>query len=198
MNVAFRPPAIFAASAWVFVLLLHVAAVAAADDPFRDFDAYATAAMKDWHAPAMAVSVVKDGRVVLARGYGIRKMGTRAAVDADTVFPIASSTKAFNATALAILVDEGRLRWTDRVVTHLPEFQLHDPWMTREVNIADLLAHRTGLADSDHFYSDFTRAELIRRMRFVPQVSPFRVGVRYNNMGTILAGEILERISGKS
>ena len=144
MNVAFRPPAIVAASAWVFVLLLHVAVDAATDDPFRDFDAYATAAMKDWHVPAMAVSVVKDGRVVLARGYGIRKMGTRAAVDADTVFPIASSTKAFNATALAILVDEGRLRWSDRVITHLPEFQLYDPWMTREVNIADLLApHRT-------------------------------------------------------
>jgi CubicO group peptidase (beta-lactamase class C family) len=177
---------------------LHVAAVAAADDPFRDFDAYATAAMKDWHAPAMAVSVVKDGRVVLARGYGIRKMGTSAAVDADTVFPIASCTKAFNATALAILVDEGRLRWTDPVITHLPEFRLRDPWMAREVTIADLLAHRTGLADTDHFFCDFTRAELIRRLRFAPQVSPFRVGVRYNNTGTILAGEVLERVSGKS
>ena len=167
MNVAFHPPAIIAASAWVFVLLLHVAAVAAADDPFRDFDAYATAAMRDWHAPAMAVSVVKDGRGPCTR---IRhpQDGHRAAVDADTVFPIASITKAFNATALAILVDEGRLRWSDRVITHLPEFQLHDSWMTQEVNIADLLAHRTGLADTDHFYSDFTRAELIRRMRFVP------------------------------
>ena len=77
MNVAFCPPAIIAASAWVFVLHLHVAAVAAADDSFRDFDAYAMAAMKDWHAPAMAVSVVKDGRVVFARRYGIRKMGTK-------------------------------------------------------------------------------------------------------------------------
>jgi CubicO group peptidase (beta-lactamase class C family) len=198
MNAALRPAATLAAPAWAFVLLSHVAAVAADDDPFRDFDSYAVAAMKDWHAPAMAVAVVKDGRVVLARGYGVRKMGSRAAVDADTLFPIASCTKAFNATALAILVDEGRLRWTDPVITHLPAFRLRDPWMTREVNIADLLAHRTGLADTDNFFTDFTRAELIRRLRFAPQVSPFRVGVRYNNMGTILAGEVLERISGKS
>src|SRR5262249_57786341 len=79
-----------------------------------------------------------------------------------------------------------------------PEFRLHDPWVAREVTVADLLAHRTGLADTDHFFCDFTRAELIRRLRFAQQVSPFRVGVRYNNTGTILAGEVLERVSGKS
>src|SRR4051812_30462167 len=84
-------------------------------------------------------------------------MGTRAAVDADTVSPITSCTKAFSAPALAILVDEGRMRWADPVITHLPEFRPRDTWMTREVNIADLLAHRTGLADTDHFFCDFTR-----------------------------------------
>ena len=81
----------------------------------------------------MAISVVKDGRVIFARGYGVRKLGGNARVDADTVFPIASITKAFNATALAILVDEGRLQWTDPVIKHIPEFQLLDPWMTRAV-----------------------------------------------------------------
>ena len=144
MNAAFRLPAIFAASAWVLSCSCTSQRFAA-DDPFRDFDVR-HGSDEEWHVPAMAVSVVKDWPVVLVRGYGIRKMGTRAAVDADTVFPIASSTKAFNATALAILVDEGRLRLDAPVVTHLPEFQLHDPSITREVNIAVFSAvppHRT-------------------------------------------------------
>ena len=79
------------------------------------------------------------------RGYGVRELGGNARVDADTVFQVASITKAFNATALAMLVDEGRVRWTDPVLKHIPEFQLHDPWMTREVTLIDCLAHRTGL-----------------------------------------------------
>jgi CubicO group peptidase (beta-lactamase class C family) len=190
---------LFVVAAWVLLLPVRPGpATAAGDDPFGDFDAYAAAALGDWKAPAMALSVVKDGRVVFARGYGVRKLGSGAAVDADPVFPIASITKAFNATALAILVDEGRLRWTDTVVTHLPEFRLRDPWMTREVSVADLLSHRTGLDDPELLsYSGVTRGELLRRLRFVPQAAPFRAGYRYNNLGLIVAGEVLERVSGR-
>src|SRR4029077_2851254 len=169
------------------------------DDPFANFDAHALQALADWKTPAMAISVVKEGRVVFARGYGVRQLGGNARVDADTVFPIASITKAFNATALAMLVDEGRVRWTDPVLKHLPEFQLHDPWMTREVTLIDCLAHRTGLADPDLLsYSGVTRAELLRRMRFLPQIEPFRSASRYNNKAKIVAGEVIERVSVQS
>ena len=139
--------AVIVAASCVLLLLARNPASAAGDDRFLDFDTYATSALRDWKTPAMAVAVVKDGRIILARGYGVRKLGGNEAVDADTVFPIASITKAFNATALAILVDEGKLRWTDPIRSYLPEFELRDPYMTREVSIADLLSHRTGLAD---------------------------------------------------
>lgn len=174
------------------------AAVAAGDDRFLDFDAYAAAALKDWNTPAMAVAAVKDGRVVFARGYGTRKLGGDAAVDTETVFPIASITKTFTATALAMLVDESKLHWTDAVTTHLPELRFRDAYLTRELNIADLLAHRTGLEDLDHSMGEFTRADLIRRAQFLHATGPFRVGNRYNNLGAILGGEIVGRVSGQS
>jgi CubicO group peptidase (beta-lactamase class C family) len=98
-------------------------------EPFKDFDTYAKAALKDWNVPAMAVAVVKDGKIVFAHGYGIRTLGGNDAVDADTVFPIASITKSFTATAMAMLVDEGKVAWMDCVTKHLPEFQLRDPWL---------------------------------------------------------------------
>ncbi|HKI19592.1 MAG TPA: serine hydrolase domain-containing protein, partial [Isosphaeraceae bacterium] len=106
-------------------------------EPFKDFDKYAKAALKDWNVPAMAVAVVKDGKIEFAHGYGIRTLGGNDAVDADTVFPIASITKSFTATAMAMLVDEGKVAWMDCVTKHLPEFQLRDPWVSREVRIAD-------------------------------------------------------------
>ena len=142
----------------------------------------------------------REGRArCLVRGYGVRKLGGNARADADTVFPIASVTKAFNATVLAMLVDEGRVQWTDPVIKHIPEFQLRDPWITREVTLADCLAHRTGLADPDLLsYSGVTRASSSQRMRFLPQVEPFRTGIRYNNKGIIVVGEVIERVSGQS
>jgi CubicO group peptidase (beta-lactamase class C family) len=167
-------------------------------DPFEDFDTYAKDALKDWKVPAMAIAVVKDGRIVFARGYGVRKVGGNDAVDADTVFPIASITKAFNATAMAMLVDEGKVAWMDCVTKHLPDFQLSDPWLAGEVRIADLLSHRTGLADPDHSSGEFDRAELIRRARFLPQIAPFRSGYHYNNLGVIITGQIIEQVAGRS
>jgi CubicO group peptidase (beta-lactamase class C family) len=167
-------------------------------EPFDGFDAYAKAAVKDWNVPAMAVAVVKDGKIEFAHGYGVRTLGGNDPVDADTVFPIASITKSFTATAMAMLVDDGKVAWTDSVTKHLPEFQLRDPWLTREVRIADLLSHRTGLEDPDHSSGEFDRAELIRRARFLPQIAPFRSGYYYNNTGLIIAGEIIERVTGRS
>jgi CubicO group peptidase (beta-lactamase class C family) len=174
--------------------------LASGDDPFVDFNTYAEAALKDWNTPAMAVSVVKIGRLVFARGYGVRKLGGNDAVDTKTVFPVASITKSFNATALAMLVDDGKLNWTDPVTKYLPDFQLRDPYVARHICITDLLSHRTGLEDPDLLAccGAFTRDELMRRTRFLQQIAPFRIGNRYNNLGPIIAGEILEQVSGQS
>ena len=146
-------------------------------EPFKDFNTYAKVALKDWNVPAMAVAVVKDGKIEFVQGYGIRTLGGNDAVDADTVFPIASITKAFTATAMAMLVDEGKVDWMDCVTKHLPEFQLRDPWLTREVRIADLLSHRTGLEDPDHSSGEFDRAELIRRTGFCHRLRHFDPGI---------------------
>src|SRR5690349_16461192 len=104
-------------------------------------DATVTRAMSAFHVPGMAVGIVQDGRLVYAKGYGVREAGKSARVDADTLFQIGSNTKAFTAAALAILIDEGKLHWDDRVIDYLPQFRMYDPYVTREFTIRDLLTH---------------------------------------------------------
>jgi CubicO group peptidase (beta-lactamase class C family) len=111
-----------------------------------DFSSYVERTMKEFEVPGAAVAIVKDGEVVMARGFGVRKLGEPATVDAHTLFAIASNTKAFTAAALAILVDEGKLSWDDRVVDRLPGFQMADPFVTREMRVRDLWVHRRGLS----------------------------------------------------
>src|SRR5262245_40181038 len=110
-----------------------------------DLDAYVARALKEFEVPGLAVAIVKDGKIALVKGYGVRKLGEPAPVDEQTLFGIASNTKAFTAAALAILVDEGKLSWDDPVTKHLPGFQMYDPYVTREMTVRDLLTHRSGL-----------------------------------------------------
>jgi CubicO group peptidase (beta-lactamase class C family) len=168
--------------------------------PLAGFDEYAQAALADWKTPGMAIAVLKDGRVVLARGYGVRRFGGRDQVDEQTIFPIASVTKVFTATCLAQLVEEGRLKWSDPVVKHLPEFELCDPYLTKDVRLADLLSHRTGLQAADllAYRGDYDRAEILRRLRFLQPVAPFRSGYGYHNLMVVAAGEVLERVAQAS
>jgi CubicO group peptidase (beta-lactamase class C family) len=170
------------------------------DDPLAGFDDYAKAALADWRTPGMAIAIVKDGKAVLARGYGIRRVGENDPVDEQTVFPIASVTKVFTATCLAQLVEEGRLQWSDPVVKHLPEFKLSDPYLTKNVQIADLLSHRTGLETADllAYRGDYDRAEILRRMQYLQPVAPFRSRYVYNNLMLVTAGEVLERVAQES
>ncbi len=185
------------ASAGLVVSLLAAFAARAAQpgDPLAGFDEYARAALADWRTPGMAVAVVKDGKVVLARGYGVRRAGGKDPVDEQTVFPVSSVTKVFTATCLALLAEEGRLRWGDPVAKHLPEFQLADPYLTKHAQIADLLAHRTGLETGDllAYRGDYDRAEVLRRLRHLRPVEPFRSRYAYNNLMVVAAGEVLER-----
>ena len=114
-------------------------------DPPTGFDARVEELRAAAGVPGMAVTIVEDGRVTLARGYGVRRLGAAERVDADTIFQLGSVGKAFTTAALAVLVDRGEIDWDDRVIDHMPWFQMHDPWVTREMTIRDLLVHRSGL-----------------------------------------------------
>jgi CubicO group peptidase (beta-lactamase class C family) len=160
-------------------------------------------ARKGFDVPGIAVAIVKDGDVVLTKGYGMRKMGDPAPVTPRTLFRIASNTKAFTAAALATLVDEKRIRWDDPVIQHLPTFQMYDPYVTREMTIRDLLTHRSGMglgAGDLMFFppSDLGSEEIIRRLRFIKPATSFRSAYAYDNLLYLVAGQIIPAVTGKS
>jgi CubicO group peptidase (beta-lactamase class C family) len=160
-------------------------------------------AMKVFEVPGMAVGIVKDGKLIYSRGYGVREQGKPGAVDADTLFQIGSNTKAFTTAALSILVDEGKISWDDKVIDHLPQFRMYDPYVTREFTIRDLLTHRSGLGlgagDLMVFpESDITREEIIHGLRFLKPVSSFRSQFDYDNTLYMVAGQIIPAVTGKS
>jgi CubicO group peptidase (beta-lactamase class C family) len=165
-----------------------------------DLDAYVAKALAAFDTPGAAVAVVKDGRVVLAKGYGRRRLGEPAPVDAHTLFQIASNTKAFTTAALAMLVDEGKLGWDDPVTKHLPWFQLSDPYVTRELTVRDLLTHRSGLGlgagDLLWYHSDYPRDSVLRRIRYAKVASSFRSQFAYDNVLYVAAGEVIPAVTG--
>lgn len=164
--------------------------------PLRDIDAYVARVMRAFDVPGMALAVVKDGRTVMARGYGVRRAGAAEAVDEDTLFGIASNTKAFTCAALSILVEEKKLAWDDPVTRHLPGFQMCDPWVTRELTVVDLVTHRSGLGlgAGDLMWwppTTFTRAEIVRGIRYLKPASSLRSRYAYNNVMFVTAGEVV-------
>ena len=177
---------------------------AAAVCPAQDYvEKVVERARKEFEVPGIAVAIVKDGNVVLAKGYGVRKLGEPAPVTAHSLFRIASNTKAFTAAALAMLVDEGKLRWDDAVIQHMPGFQMYDPYVTRELTVRDLLVHRSGLglgAGDLMFFppSDLSREEIIQRLRFVKPATSFRSRYAYDNLLYLVAGQLIPAITGKS
>ncbi len=198
MRHRLTPVRIFA----VVLLAACASAVSAQVITSAQIDELAARTMKTFDVPGMAVLVVKDDKIVHAKGYGVRSLKTGAPVDANTMFGIASNSKAFTAAALAILVDEKKLKWTDRVNELIPEFKMYNPYVTEEFTILDLLTHRSGLGlgagdlmlfpDS----SDFTRADIIHNLRYLKPVSGFRAKYDYDNNLYIVAGEVVARVSG--
>lgn len=171
--------------------------------PPPDLDATVQRCLETFHVPGMAVAIVKDGKVVVAKGYGVRKLGEATPVDENTLFGIGSNTKAFTTAALAILIDEKKLAWDDPVQKHLPWFQLYEPYVTRELTVRDLLTHRSGLGlgAGDLMYfpaSTFSREEILRRMRYIKPASSFRSKYAYDNALYMAAGMIIPAITGKS
>jgi CubicO group peptidase (beta-lactamase class C family) len=181
--------------------LLLLIAFGAAAQP--DLDGTVHRVLKEFDVPGIAVGVIHKSKIQVSKGYGVRRLGDPAPVTARTLFGIASNTKAFTAAALAILVDEKKISWDQRVIDVLPSFQMSDPYVTREMRIRDLLVHRSGLAlgAGDLLYfpdSDFTAKDVLQRLRHVPLTTSFRSKYAYDNILYVVAGAVIEQASGKS
>jgi CubicO group peptidase (beta-lactamase class C family) len=164
-------------------------------------DSLVNLTMKRFDVPGIALAVVKEGRVVLEKGYGVRELGRPDKVDEHTLFGIASNTKAFTATAIGLLVEEGKLAWNEPVITYLSAFRLSDPYVTSELTVRDLLVHRSGLGlgCGDLLLwpgSTYDRKEIVRRLRYLPLATSFRSAYAYDNVLYLVAGELIEAVSG--
>jgi CubicO group peptidase (beta-lactamase class C family) len=170
----------------------------------REVDVLVENTLKTFNVPGIAVGIVKDGKLVLAKGYGVANSKTQQKVDANTLFGIASNSKAFTASVLAILVDEGKINWEDKVKKYLPEFKMYDDYVTHEFTIRDLLTHKSGLGlgagdlmiwPDGH---DFTPKDIVKNIQYLKPVSGFRTKYDYDNLLYVIAGEVIEKVSGKT
>jgi CubicO group peptidase (beta-lactamase class C family) len=165
----------------------------------KEFDAYVEKGRAQWQMPGMAVAVVKDGKVIFKKGYGVRQLGTKNMVDTQTIFGCGSTTKAMTAVCMAILVDEGKVSWDDAVIKHLPEFQLYDPAVTRELKIRDLFIHNSGVGNADFLWSvmNISSEEILRKMQQVEPSYSMRSSFIYQNIFYLAAGKVIEKIAGQ-
>ena len=169
----------------------------------KDVDNYVPKVLKEFKVPGIAVGVIKDGKLIFAKGYGVKNIDTKEPVDANTLFQVASNSKAFTSACVAILVDEGKLNWNDRVIDKLPGFKMSDPYVTNEMRVQDLLCHRSGLslgAGDLMFWppSDFTRDQILYKLRYVKLSTSFRSAYAYDNILYPVAGELIKAVSGIS
>jgi CubicO group peptidase (beta-lactamase class C family) len=184
-------------------LALVMAAVSARAAPPAGFEQRVEQLRKEFGVPGVTIAIVEDGKVTLARGWGVRDITTNQPVDADTIFFTGSTGKAFTNAALATLVDEGKIKWDDRVIDHMPDFRMWDPWVTREMTIRDLLVHRSGLGlgEGDLLFlpnSTLSRKETVRRIRYLKPATSFRSGYAYDNILYMAAGQLIEEVSGET
>ena len=154
--------------------------------------------IKDWKIPGLAVVVVKDGETVFKKTYGVRSLETKEPVTGETLFAMASTTKAMVAMALGILVDEGKLNWNDRVQEHLSYFQLSDSYIANDAQVKDLLTHNLGIANADMLWvlDSVSTKETLRRFAHTEKTYPLRGGFTYQNIMYAAAGEVIEAVSG--
>lgn len=187
-----------------FLFTLLITPVAYSQYSSKQIDSIMAHAMKTFRVAGAAVAIVKDGKVIHSKGYGVTSITTKKPVNEHTNFGIASNSKAFTTTALAILVEDGKLSWKDKVRDHIPEFKMYDPYVTENFNIQDLLTHRSGLAlgigDLMFFPdgADFTIDDLLASFQHFKPVSAFRTQFDYDNSLYLVAGEVIKRVSGMS
>ncbi|RZJ64505.1 MAG: serine hydrolase [Flavobacterium sp.] len=188
----------------VLFFILSVCSNLSAQISEQKIDATVENALKAFNVPGIAVAIVKDGKVIHAKGYGVKSIKTKQKVDANTLFGIASNSKAFTSAALAILVDEGKISWDDKVVKHIPEFAMYNDYVTNEFTIRDLLTHRSGLGlgAGDLMVwpdgNDFQVQDIVNNLKFLKPTSAFRTKYDYDNLLYIVAGEVVHRVSGLS
>ncbi|MFO7587658.1 MAG: serine hydrolase [Gemmatimonadota bacterium] len=200
-------PRLVPAGPWVVATLVLAAAPAEAQvepaAPPPELDRLVTEVMRSFEVPGLALAIVKDGEVVVSKGYGVRDLGRPEPVDGHTLFGIASNTKAFTATALALLAEEGRIEWDAPVIRYLPWFRMSDPFVTAEITVRDLLVHRSGLGlgAGDLLLwpaTTYTSEEIVRRLAEVPLSTSFRSAYAYDNVLYVVAGALIEEVSGLS
>jgi CubicO group peptidase (beta-lactamase class C family) len=182
------------------IALIAPASASAQPRPLTGLDAYVEQAMKAWQVPGVAIAIVKNDSVIYARGFGVRELGKPDKVDANTIFAIASTTKAFTAALIGMLVDEKKVRWDDAVALHYPGFRLADPYVTYELTLRDILSHRSGLPRGDYLWylSPHDRGEVIRRLRFLDPATSFRSAYGYQNIMFLTAGQAAEAVTKES
>jgi CubicO group peptidase (beta-lactamase class C family) len=195
-----KPPRFIFAMYVFSLLLIAVQSALAQKEPIKGLDAYITKALKDWEVPALAIAIVKDDKVVYAKGYGVQKLGELNPINERTIFAIGSTTKAMTVACLGMLVDEKKISWDDAAVKHLKGFQLFDPYVTRELTVRDLVTHRSGLERGDLLWysSLYSRAEVLFRIRHLKPAWSFRSRYGYQNIMYLAAGQIIPEVAGKS
>lgn len=164
------------------------------------FDAFVEKVMKDWKVPGLSLAIVKDGKVVYAKGYGFRDVAKKLPVTPDTLFAIGSNSKSFTAAALGILADDGKLDWDKPVREYMPDFRLHDEYATANLRVRDLVSHQSGLPRHDLLWygSPFSRKELFDRLRYLEPSRKLHEKFQYNNLMFMTAGVLVEKLSGMS
>lgn len=186
----------------LFLTFSLTAGALLAQPSMKDLEKSVAASFEKFETTGLAVAVVKDGKVVWKVAMGTKNAEKKEKMDTQALFSIASCSKAFTAAGVALLVQEGRLKWTDKVIDYIPGFQLADPCITSQLTVEDLLCHRSGLGT---FYGDllwygteYTNAEIIARMRHLPLTQQFRSQFGYQNNMYMLAGEVIEKVSGRT
>ncbi|WP_345953878.1 serine hydrolase [Mucilaginibacter sp. PAMB04168] len=187
------------------VLQLHFTATAQNANRSRfitdSLDNYINRSLTNWRVPGAAVCIVKDGRIILRKGYGIKELGLATKVDENTLFMIGSNTKAFTATAMAMLQTQNKLSLDDKVTKYLPDFKLENKAATDMVTLRDLLCHRIGFGtfqgDFTYWTSNLTRKDVVERMSHIKAMYPFRSRWGYTNAAFLTAGEVMEKVTGK-
>jgi len=181
------------------LMLISISSIAQYKAQNKSLDAFIERGIADWQIPGLATVVVKDGEVVFKKGFGVTNLKSQEKVNGQTLFAMASTTKAFIAISLGMLVDEGKLDWDDKVIDHYPEFRLSDPYITDNARIRDLLTHNLGLGrDGNRTDDDATLDETIKAYRNADIDYPIRGGWSYQNLMYVIAGEVIDRVSGIS
>ncbi len=186
--------------AFAFVSLCSAGQQQFIKDPIQRIDKLAKDALEQFNVPGMALAVIQDNEILLAKGYGVRSVATQEPVTDSTLFAIASNSKAFTSASLAILVDRGMISWDDKVRKYLPYFTLYSPYVSEEFTIRDLLCHRSGLdtfsGDLIWYGTTHSREEIVKRARFLAPSFGFREQYGYSNIMYLAAGLVVERVSG--